>query len=429
MYFIFELAEKPTRIDSEMHNLTLLNSSKLKTLTSALSSLSGLAVKATAATLAVGVIDLISKPALADPPPNPGLPSIFCFRITDIREDKTDPENNKFTFEFETLNWTDRPATDIDIALNVGTDNGLFFSNSGVDQNGAPLGSDPNWNPNPRVPGGPILPPGSPAPFGTPNKWSVTESTSTYIRWANGLEPAIPNIDLLDISNKVGEAGEEFTVAYINNSLPDASSTGSFPNKDFDPPYGGHRGNQETVDNGTNVLDGFTFTVDNFDPGEILSFNWFLTNNGVPIGTAAGGNNFGWGILNLARVDNGLNPPPLFGFTNGAGFNTGFQQTAVQFYDSVNVVPATFTAEFGERTAVQFYDSVNVVPAPAIFTGEFGGGGTAQFLNPQDSQTICGPGGCPVNLTPIPEPSSTAAIGLTGLAMLGYGWRRRKGSK
>lgn len=395
--------EKPTRIDSEMHNLTLLNSSKLKTLTSALSSLSGLAVKATAATLAVGVI---SKPALADPPPKTGLPSIFCFRITDIREDKTDPENNKFTFEFETLNWTDRPATDIDIALNVGTSNGLFFSNPGVDQNGAPLGSDPNWNPNPRVPGGPILPPGSPAPFGTPNKWSVTNSTSTYIRWANGLEPAIPNIDLLDINNRVGQEGEQFTVAYINNSLPDASSTGSFPNKDFDPPYDGHPGNQETVDNGTNVLDGFTFTVDNFDPGEILSFNWFLTNNGVPIGTAAGGNNFGWGTLNLARVDNGLNPRPLFGFTNGAGFNTGFQ-----------------------RTAVQFYDSVNVVPDPATFAAEFGGGGTAQFLNPQDSQTICGPGGCPVNLTLIPEPSSTAAIGLTGLAMLGYGWRRRKGSK
>ncbi|NCS09020.1 MAG: PEP-CTERM sorting domain-containing protein [Microcystis aeruginosa G13-07] len=74
-------------------------------------------------------------------------------------------------------------------------------------------------------------------------------------------------------------------------------------------------------------------------------------------------------------------------------------------------------------------DCYQLVKTGFSITGEFGGGGTAQFLNPQDSQTICGPGGCPVNLTPIPEPSSTAAIGLTGLAMLGYGWRRRKGSK
>jgi hypothetical protein len=380
-----------------------------------------LAVKVTAATLAVGVI---SKPALADPSPDNGLPTIFCFRITDIREDKNDPEKNKLTFEFEVLNWTDKPATDIDIALNVGTSNGLFFSNPGVDQNGAPLGSDPNWNPNPRVPDGPTLPPGSPAPFGTPNNWSVTNSTNTYIRWAKGLAPAIPNINLLGISQFTNRAEE--TVRYVNFRLPDApnfsNSTGSFPNQDFNPPYcifgipglglcfEFQPGDQETVDNGTNVLDGFTFTVDDFDPGEILSFNWFLTNNGVPIGTATNppGNAFGFGTVNIARVDGVQTPGPLFKFTNGKPFNTGFQQTPVQFYDSVYVVPD-----------------------PATFAAEFGGGGTTPLLNPQDSRTICGPGGCPVNLELVsaPEPSSAAALGLTGLAMLGCGWRRRKESK
>jgi hypothetical protein len=323
----------------------------------------------TAVALAVGVI---SKPALADPPPEPSLPSVFCFRITDIREDKTDPQGNRFTFEFETLNWTDQPAYDLDIALNVGTSNGLFFSNPGVDQNGAPLGPDPgDW-------GGRPLPPGSPAPSGTPNNWSVTNSTSTFIRWDNGLQPPIPNIDLI--------GGQR--PSFLNPADP------------------------ETIDDGNNVLDGFTFTVDNFDPSEILSFNWFLTKaDGTPIATAATpqGNAFGFGTVNLARVDGRPNPPALFQFIGGQPFNTGFRQTPVQFYDSVNVVPD-----------------------PAVFAAEFGGGGTAQFLNPDDSKTICGSNGCPVNLElvkPVPEPSSLVALGLTALGMLGYGRHRQKPAK
>ena len=146
----------------------------------------------------------------------------------------------------------------------------------------------------------------------------------------------------------------------------------------------------------------------NFNNGKILSFNWFLTNNGVPIGTAAGGNNFGWGTFNLARVDNGSLPGPLFKNIGGTSFNTGFKQGSSQFYDGV-------------------YN----IPDPAAFAAEFAGGGTAPFINSQDSKLICGGDGCQPNLEAVPEPLTMLGTGvvLGALPVLKKEYAKRKKKK
>lgn len=99
-------------------------------------------------------------PSVADPPvsPPPGVqfPTIFCLRITDIREVPGDPENDRFEFEFEVLNWTGTPAAGMQFALNQGTgylgivDESPFFAVASIDANGLPLVSgddDANFPP------------------------------------------------------------------------------------------------------------------------------------------------------------------------------------------------------------------------------------------------------------------------------------------
>ena len=100
-------------------------------------------------------------PIFADPPvlpPIPGtiMPKVFCIKITDIRADKDDNDNNKFTFEFEVLNWSNRPATDVHFALAEPDSSGVRFVDDagsvhdskqsgdadisdGVDEDGRPL--------------------------------------------------------------------------------------------------------------------------------------------------------------------------------------------------------------------------------------------------------------------------------------------------
>ncbi|MGK7945720.1 MAG: PEP-CTERM sorting domain-containing protein [Microcystaceae cyanobacterium] len=335
------------------------------------------------ASTALFMLGAFAQPALADPPV--GF-DVFCFRFTDIRSDQDDPENNKYTFEFEILNWTDQPAYDLDIALNTGTSDGLFLSNPGVDQNGAPLGPDEVWDPNPRGPQGMMLPDGSPALQGTPNEWSVQTSTSTYIRWDNGLADPINNWDIVEMG--------------IPSWILEPGS--------FDP-----------VDDGDNVLDGFTFVVDDFDPGETLSLNFFLGDmDGNPIATAGNTNPSQQGAFGTVSITLGdSNLGPVFQLPGGGTFNTGFRRTTAQFYDLVSI-PAPETGGGSVTTAES-----------NVFSAEFGAGGTAPFVNSDDSDAICGSGGCSVNLEviPVPEPSSTVGLGLTALGMISYRlWRRKK---
>lgn len=287
-----------------------------------------------------------SSPAFADPPPEPMFPSVYCFRFTDIKKEA----KNKYTFEFEVLNWTDRDATDLEIALNIGTSSGVTLASAGVDPNGRPIG-----------PGDDGLPPGNQNII---NDWSVTNSTSTFAQWDAGTP--IVNYNLLS-----GVVPPWFTPPGSTNPDP------------------------ESIDDGPNVRDGFTITVDNFKKGKILSFNWGLTSGGTVIN-----NPYGSGVVSLARLGNKF-PQPLF-TRNGQPFNTGFAQTPNLFFN----------------------------PNPEFVAEMSGNGFFAPSLDPDDNARICGTN-CQVELEPrasVPEPNNINALSLLALGILGYGWKQRKQS-
>ncbi|MGB3512907.1 MAG: PEP-CTERM sorting domain-containing protein [Microcoleaceae cyanobacterium] len=335
---------------------------------------------------AVALAGSFAQPALADPPPEPSIPTVFCFRITDIEHTGDD----SFQFEFEVLNWTDQEAFDLAIALTAASDVSFVNGSGDIDSNGRPIG-----------------PASIPIPGNQPtnNDWVTSSSSETAIQWDAGTP--IPNIDLIGIHN-----GSPSTTATINavNTKPggpgDPFGSGSFPNNDFNPLV-----DFETIDNGTNVLDGFVFEVDDFDPGEVLSFNWFLTDpNGVPIGTTAGGNNFGFGVMNIARADaQGNFPGPVFPQLG----NTGFQQSLVEFAPDGNGLVNTVEDDMGNQKA--------------LFGAEFAGGIIAAFSDEQDSRDICPPNGCP--LTPVPEPSSLLGLGFAAFGLLASRRKIRKEDK
>ena len=166
----------------------------------------------------------VPQRSLADPVPT--IIPVFCFRITDIEAVPGDAEGDSFKFEFEVLNWTDKVATTVYIASNVGTGRGLppmpierpIFTNAGIDSDGRPITlrdvnndgfinnldlEDANGNGildpgedinnNGRLDNDPM--PGNAA---TPNDWSATLKSSTAISWTAG-SPVFP-IDLIDIN-------------------------------------------------------------------------------------------------------------------------------------------------------------------------------------------------------------------------------------
>jgi len=274
-----------------------------------------------------------SSHLLLDPVPVPGVPSIFCFRITHIDADKSDPENDRFHFLFEALNWADKPAAGVYIAIAEGSafPGAPFFTAATIDANGRPIGpvSDP--------------PPGNDNP---PNNWAASSVTNTAIMWKAGATGTpIPFIDLIT----AGQIDRCNACALV----PGCECVINPGDETTTPTIA----NLETIDDTLNVLDGFQFTVDDFDIGDILTFNWFLVApDGNAIGTAGFGNEFGFGTVNIARVDNGVIPDPVF-----VG-NTGFSQSQALFYSDVYIVPD-----------------------PAIFAAEFGGGITARFVNPADN--------------------------------------------
>ncbi len=314
-------------------------------------SLAGVAVKqwvrptlSGAAAVALG--GTFAQPALADPPAIPLLPNVFCFRITDIEHTGDD----SFQFEFEVLNWTDEEAFTVAINLTNKSDVSFVNGSGDIDSNGRPLGPA-------------AIPP--PDPLGnqpTNNDWMASSSSETAIQWDAGTP--IPNIDLIGIHN--GSSSTQETIYKVNNQ---PVGTGSFPKKDFNPPNPQipNSGVPETIDNGTNVLDGFVFEVDDWQEGEVLSFDWFLGDKkGVSIGTSSGGNDFAFGVMNIARADaQGNFPGPVF------PFNTGFQQTLVEFAPDENGLVNTVEDEMGNQKAVfaaEFAAGVTV-PEPSTLLG------------------------------------------------------------
>lgn len=332
-----------------------------------------------AATTGVVCAGVIADVAIADnhgsSPPPPALPQVFCFRITDIKMVEDDPEWDAFEIEFEVLNWSDMEATDVDIALTAESE--VDFAGAGVDPNGRPIGP------------GSAPPPGN---LNVPNDWEVDSSSSsdTLIQWDGGT--AINPRNLLDA---LADGGNAAACNLVPGCQLNANGLPIVPNP-------------ETVDNGDNVRDGFTFSVDGWDPGEILSFNWFLGNNGSPIGTvdpddpnAVIGNTFGFGVVSIARLfDDGTAPDPVL------PGSAGFTANSTLFYNNVNEVEHD-----GDRI---------------LFGSEFRPSVTSRFQNPANSRNICGSGGCVAN---VPEPIGVGGAGLASLGMwVCRKYRRRKQS-
>lgn len=349
-------------------------------------------------------------PLMADPPPEPPpgtiLPKVFCFKITDIREVKGDPEGNKFTFEFEVLNWSNDAAGDVHLSLAMPDTSGVRFTSAGVDSNGRPLvpvDTDGNGMinaaDNEDDNGNGLLNPGEdnngngrldndPMPGNLPtlNNWIVVEQTSTNVLWT---VPDPFNADLDDIAflDLIGGAGGEGGTLGANELIP------GFPP---DPPGTttidalGNVSPLEAIDNGNNVLDGFTFTVDNLDGGDVFQLNWFLSSSGFgpsedpfgsPIGTSFGGNNYGFGVIIISRANiaGGFGGPVYIG-------NAGVQQTQLEFFDSVYIVPD-----------------------PAVMAAEFGAGLTAEFVDPNDNTLGAGINAVPL-VTNTPFASLSAEV-------------------
>ena len=360
--------------------------------------------------------------AKADPVPNPPpetkLPPVFCFRFTNIKAIEDDPEGDKFQLSFEVLNWSNRPANGVRIALNTGSNSFVqdvapVFAGAGVDANGRPLGQDAD-----PLPGNQLF----------TNLGQVTESTETAVQWTaiqqdfNTLSAgAIPNADLLG----VGPRNTPAACALV----PGCTLVGSSPNPFFQSPQ---VSDWETVDNGNNVLDGFVLTVDDLDEAEVLSFNWnLLDENGDPIGMPGVGNEYGFGTVNIARIPINTDPESDFRIFPD---NTGVSNSSRIFAENSHRV-----TEYADVD----YDTVLAAPPPpntirfatndtddliALFSAEFGPGLAAPFVNSGDNifnsaintQPIARGDGEP-DPTDIPEPST-----LLGLTVFGLLWAKSR---
>ena len=269
--------------------------------------------------LFISVLVLIATPVPADPPPDPPpcqgfqLDPLFCIRTTAIARDLVD--DDKFQYMLEFVNWTADDAHGLVISLNTGPNPGgdaggaPFFSAAAVDADGRPLG-----------PG--ALPPSGNDPVSFANDWFVVSQTASRIEFAKTVDP----IDHPMALGFDGLLDPDFAMASqtdCENALlmmiPDSSALdlgGGMTLIQINDP--------ESIDDDTNTRDGFVIEIDDFDAGEELSINWhFLGASGESIGIvdttgAVMGDQYGFGIFNLTRL-NSAAPPPLF---NGA--NTGY---------------------------------------------------------------------------------------------------------
>lgn len=380
-------------------------------------------MKMTRTLVAAAVSMAIAGPALADPPANPDLPSVFCFRITDMERVAGDAEGDAFRVEFEVLNWTGLDAAGVKMSLTQGT-------SAGVTIDGASIDPDGRGGPT----GGTDIGPGVFDPISHQsgrgrgdivdhlNDWNVLGQSGTDVTYS-ALNAAgtlvgteIPHENLLFSTNaRVPGTGTD--------ALGDSAVDGGPGPYTVGPDDGNPlvAGMPPVPDGSGNVLDGFVIEIDGLGVGDVVGFNWFLLgeegeeasfaaalSNGAgedcstdvpdclfPIGVVGGGNEFGFGTFSLARIEIG-------GALPGALFvgNSGFNQNPVTFFDDV-------------------YE----IPNPAEFGGEFGAGLTAPFLDPLDNVF-----GAPTNTTliAVPEPA-TIGLSLAGVsAIFGVGWRRRR---
>ena len=275
--------------------------------------------------------------ARSDPPPadisdKVKHDKLFCFRVTDIKRDVTDP--NRWQFEFEVVNWTGLNVDGLVLSLNtggVGTSIGSQpkISGASTDNNGRPIGVGAS------LPSGNLAPNNNWTAVSTPTKAtftapvlmpllrrSATISSVTY----DGIRD--PDFALLSPSEsfKIRDALLAMIPGSVNNG--GAGVAGN--------PYLVGIPNSETIDDATHALDGFVVEIDDYEPGEEMSFNWFFTAGGIPVGNlshaAPGGvtgDSMGFGTLNFALLGTAANtpaPPPLFpqNAINPVAVNAGY---------------------------------------------------------------------------------------------------------
>jgi hypothetical protein len=176
------------------------------------------------------------------------------------------------------------------------------------------------------------------APVGsglTSNDWTagLSDQETTKEAIYQQVTTPLPNINLVKIQNE--NPTPEGTIDAINN-LPappaDEYGNGYFPNGDFSP-----IANLETIDNGTNVLDGFAFEAIDFKEGDYLSFGWQL----LPDVTSPAGN----GSVILSR-----GAPARLSFPTVNGFGT--TTTSSNFTLFAPNSPSPVGSQFGFKGAI-----------------------------------------------------------------------------
>lgn len=305
--------------------------------------------------------------AFASPPPSSAfvLPNVPSFRITDIEQIPGDPGANAFNIEFEALNWTSTPAAGLALMANVGSSAALGgvpgLTGNGIDANGrgGPTSTDGDI-------GDVLFDPvaiqsgrGRGDIAGATNDWVAIGSTATSAVWDASVfgGTAVPDRDLLGAGTAAGACALVPGCVLDGGGNPDTSALDTLGDVAIDGGPG-IAVNPVAPNSSGNVLDGFVLSVDDFDEGDVLSFNWFLLDaNGDPIGNA-----FGFGVFNLGRIPvGGALPGPVF-----VG-NTGMGQSNRDIYDTAYLVPGTaeFAVEFGNGLTGAFLDpGDNFVNAP-----------------------------------------------------------------
>ncbi len=401
---------------------------------------------------------LASGAAFADPPvSNPDIPSVFCFRVTDIERKADDtgaPDDDRFLIQFEVLNWTGTDASGLNLATNVGTSSGVTLAGAGIDADGrgGSVGSsesEPKFGEIDYVRDGESVGGHADAvahhsgrgTANNPNDWQVTTRTSTSVLFDAGVtldSSAAPTGSVIPSSDLFGTAifGDGGQIPGLgNDSLGDTAIDGGPGIGGFGQPYDTtapeNAGNAATTfvsgispAEGTgNVLDGFVLEVDGLGVGKTLSLNWFLLQQGFgdfeigafdpiggfpearscsddplacffPIGQSQFGNEFGFGVFTLTNLgEGGSLPGPVF--QGGSGVN---------------------------QNPVTFFDNVWDIPNPTDFGAEFGAAQTADFQMAADNIFDVG-----VNASlSVPAPGAAALVGLGGLVLMQVRRRRSR---
>ena len=282
---------------------------------------SRLAARATAG-VALALV-LAPAPAGADPPASPPpcnvtLDPLFCIRVTDferVPEDGALETSNRWRIMFEYLNWTGKDAYGLVMTVNNGSTKGAmgmapFFADISVDSNGTPFGPAPLDGVSPLTGNQDVV-----------NTWvpiNLSPSMACFF-WNGGLplkHPSALGFDgLLDPS--FASTSQGTCLQALNQMIPMSQIQGAHIQIN----------DHETVDDGTNVLDGFVIEVDELDVGEQFSFDWFLieldgsligmpTPPGGPVGTS---DDFGFGTFNLTilpQLASGTDAPGCLLYTS-----------------------------------------------------------------------------------------------------------------